>query len=93
MKKEDIKDKINNVSKSIRADIISTKYGDRKVYRDEMGRFTSGNSYKSNKENGSNFGARPSKIEQLVGTRWSIINNCFTRIRPLLKEKNKNGKN
>lgn len=34
-----------------------------------------------------------SKIEQLVGTRWSIINNCFTRIRPLLKEKNKNGKN
>lgn len=61
MKKEDIKDKINNVSKSIRADIISTKYGDRKVYRDEMGRFTSGNSYKSNKENGSNFGARSSK--------------------------------
>lgn len=34
-----------------------------------------------------------SKIEQLVGTRWSIVNNCFTRIRPLLKEKNKNGKN
>lgn len=34
-----------------------------------------------------------SKIEQLVGTRWSIINNCFTRIRPFLKEKNKNGKN
>lgn len=34
-----------------------------------------------------------SKIEQLVGTRWNIINNCFTRIRPLLKEKNKNGKN
>lgn len=23
----------------------------------------------------------------LVGTRWSIVNNCFTRIRPLLKEK------
>lgn len=61
MKKEYIKDKIDNVSKAIKADIISTKYGDRRVYRDEMGRFASGDSYKSNKENGSNFGARPSK--------------------------------
>lgn len=27
------------------------------------------------------------KAENLIGTRWSIFSNCYTKIRPLLKEK------
>lgn len=55
MKKEEIIEKYREIEKAIQADIISTKYGDRKVYRDEKGRFAS---YDSNKENGANYGAR-----------------------------------
>lgn len=61
MEKEEIKKKLEEVSKAIKAETISTKYGERKIYRDELGRFASVSSYRSNKENGSNYGARPTK--------------------------------